>query len=78
MAGEKLQGPFSFKVAKKILSQGDLDRLACAFLAMDNIHQVKLSSLFSLLSPFPFSFSFFIFLGRGLIFFSNFFLLKKL
>ncbi|EMF10667.1 uncharacterized protein SEPMUDRAFT_119198 [Sphaerulina musiva SO2202] len=39
MAGEKLQGPFSFKVAKKILSQGDLDRLACAFLAMDNIHQ---------------------------------------
>lgn len=58
MAGEKLQGPFSFKVAKKILSQGDLDRLACAFLAMDNIHQVIIpsTSIFfspSLLPPLP-------------------------
>lgn len=62
MAGEKLQGPFSFKVAKKILSQGDLDRLACAFLAMDNIHQVKLSlsSLSSPPSPSPSPFSFFL------------------
>ena len=40
MAGEKLKGPFSYKVAKKILSQSDLERLACAFLATDNVYQV--------------------------------------
>ncbi|KAI5366586.1 hypothetical protein Slin15195_G081050 [Septoria linicola] len=37
--GEKLKGPFSYKVAKKVLSQPDLERLACAFLATENVYQ---------------------------------------
>lgn len=52
MAGEKLKGPFSYKVAKKILSQADLERLACAFLATENVYQVCIATM-SFTIPFP-------------------------
>lgn len=53
MAGEKLKGPFSYKVAKKVLSGPDLERLACAFLATENVYQVLFSSLLSYSPTLP-------------------------
>ncbi|CAK1363155.1 hypothetical protein CB0940_04732 [Cercospora beticola] len=40
---EKLKGPFSFKVAKAVLSPSDMERLACAFLNTENVYQFDLN-----------------------------------
>ncbi|GIZ43537.1 hypothetical protein CKM354_000676100 [Cercospora kikuchii] len=40
---DKLKGPYSFKVAKAVLSPSDMERLACAFLATENVYQFDLN-----------------------------------
>ncbi|KAM3420230.1 hypothetical protein BST61_g3519 [Cercospora zeina] len=44
---EKLKGPFSFTIAKSLLTASDMERLACAFLATENVYQLDLNKVAS-------------------------------